>query len=381
MSKNDNGKRFLKVMCLIGAFVMCLTGCGKEQEKPMASIEVLLTSDEANYKTVQTRLGDYQKVSTGNASAIYLVHSNLYWEYSAACFTECLVKPRQKVKQGDELMRFETEEDRLQLETLRIQLERKKDAFEEEKAKMLEELYAAKEKAKMLEELYAAKEKAKELKKEDLTIAQLKIEKLQARYEQFLYEHDKEVRRIEQQIAELKEEGKANVLTAPYDGVIEDVAGLYEGDQVYNGQWLVKMYSTDRLLLKADRAADKLRYNMDVMVETGKGDTLKTYQGKVIAAPNILPLSLSQDLILIELDGEIEEAQLKVGFRFRGISEDVQEILMVERGAIQQEDGKEYVYVLDGDMIQKRYVETALSASDAVWILDGLEEGQTLIVD
>jgi hypothetical protein len=32
-------------------------------------------------------------------------------------------------------------------------------------------------------------------------------------------------------------------------------------------------------------------------------------------------------------------------------------------------------------MIQKRYVETALSASDAVWILDGLEEGQTLIVD
>ena len=196
-----------------------------------------------------------------------------------------------------------------------------------------------------------------------------------------MYEHDKEVRRIEQQIAELKEEGKANVLTAPYDGVIEDVAGLYEGDQVYNGQWLVKMYSTDRLLLKADRAADKLRYNMDVMVETGKGDTLKTYQGKVIAAPNILPLSLSQDMILIELDGEIEEAQLKAGFRFQGISEDVQEILMVERSAIQQEDGKEYVYVLDGDMIQKRYVETALSASDAVWILDGLKEGQTLIVD
>lgn len=368
MSKNDNGKHFLKAMCLIGTFVMCLTGCGKEQEKPMASMEVLLTSDEANYKTVQTRMGDYQKVSTGNASAIYLVHSNLYWEYSEACFTECLVKPRQKVKQGDELMRFETEEDRLQLETLRIQLDRKKDAFEEEKAKMLEELHAA-------------KEKAKELKKEDLTIAQLKIEKQQARYEQFLYEHDKEVRRIEQQIAELKEEGKANVLTAPYDGVIEDVAGLYEGDQVYNGQWLVKMYSTDRLLLKADRAADKLRYNMDVMVETGKGDTLKTYQGKVIAAPNILPLSLSQDMILIELDGEIEEAQLKAGFRFQGISEDVQEILMVERSAIQQEDGKEYVYVLDGDMIQKRYVETALSASDAVWILDGLEEGQTLIVD
>jgi multidrug efflux pump subunit AcrA (membrane-fusion protein) len=254
------------------------------------------------------------------------------------------------------------------LETLRIQLERLGESFEEENSKRLEELHAA-------------KGKTEELKNDDLTIAELKIEKQQAQYEQFLYQHEKEVRRIEQQIAALKEEAQAEVLTAPYDGIIEEVARLYEGDQVYNGQWLVSLYSTDRLLFKAEKAVNKLRYNMDVMVETGKGDTLKTYQGKVIAAPNILPLSLSQDMILIELDGEIEEAQLKAGFRFRGISEDVQEILMVERGAIQQEDGKEYVYVLDGDMIQKRYVETALSASDAVWILDGLKEGQTLIVD
>ena len=350
------------------ASAMCLMGCGKEQEQPMVQEEVLLTSEEANYKTVQTKMGDYHKESTGSGSIIYLLHSTLYWEYSEVCFTECLVKEGQKVKQGDELMRFESEENRLQLETLRIQLERIRESFEETNAKMLEELQTA-------------KEKAKELKNEELTIAELKIEKQQAKYEQFVYEHERDVRRIEEQIAEVKEEAKADVLLAPYDGVVEDVAKLHEGDRVSGGRWLVKMYSTDRMLIKADKAADKLRYNMDVVIETGKNETLKSYQGKVIAAPNVLPTSVSQDLVLIELDQDITEEQLTGSIRYRGISEEVQDILMVERKAIQYESGKEYVYVLEGDMIRKRYVETALNSSEGVWILDGLEEGQTLIVD
>ena len=370
MLRNDKRKCFLKAVGLFVASAMCCMGCGKEkeQEAPVLQQEVLLTYNEANYKTTQVRMGDYQKVSTGSASVIYLVHDNLAWEYGEVSFAECLVKSGQTVKQGDVLMRFEAQEDRVQLETLRIQLERIREAFEEEKVKMLEDLQTA-------------KGKAEELKDEDLTIAELKIEKQQAKYEQFLYEHEKEVRQIEAQIASVKEEAREEVLIAPYDGVVEDVAGLHEGDRVYNGQWLVSLYSTDRMFIKADKAGDKLRYNMDVTIETGKNETLKSFQGKVVAAPNILPTSVSQDLILIELDQEITEEQLTGIPRFRGISEDVQDILMVERGAIQYESGKEYVYVLDGDTVCKRYVVTALSSSEAVWLLDGLEEGQTLIVD
>lgn len=368
MSRKNKRKCLRKAACLILASAMCLAGCGKEQEQSLLLQEELLAYDKANYKTVQVGMGDYQKESTGDVSVFYPLRSELCWENGEVRLAECLVKEGQKVKQGDALMRFESEEDRVQLETLRIQLERSKEAFEEEDTKRLEELQAA-------------KTKAEDLENEDLTIAEWKIEKQQAGYEQFRYQHEIEVRGIERQIAAIKEEAEADVLTAPYDGIVEDVARLHEGDQVYNGQWLLSMYSTDKVLFKAEKAADKLRYNMDVTIEVGALNARKSYSGKVVTAPAILPASLSQDLILIELDQEIEANLLKGSILFRGISEEVQDILMVERQAVHREGGKDYVYVLEGDMIQKRYVEIGLNSLEGVWILDGLEEGQTLIVD
>ena len=84
---------------------------------------------------------------------------------------------------------------------------------------------------------------------------------------------------------------------------------------------------------------------------------------------------------MVELDEEVSSDFFKGNIRYRGISEEVCNVLQIEKKAIEREAGKEFVYILDGDMVQKRYIKTAMNTVDIVWVLDGLYEGQTLIVD
>ena len=56
-------------------------------------------------------------------------------------------------------------------------------------------------------------------------------------------------------------------------------------------------------------------------------------------------------------------------------------MLLVDWRAVDSENGKSYVYVLEDDMVQKRYVAPGLNNREKVWILDGLHEGQTVIAD
>ena len=54
---------------------------------------------------------------------------------------------------------------------------------------------------------------------------------------------------------------------------------------------------------------------------------------------------------------------------------------LLDQRAVQKEDGKYCVRILDGDTVQKRYVAAVKVNTEKMWILDGLSEGQLLIVN
>ena len=62
-------------------------------------------------------------------------------------------------------------------------------------------------------------------------------------------------------------------------------------------------------------------------------------------------------------------------------AEELRDVLLVDWSAVEAEKGKSYVYVLEDDMVQKRYVVPGLNNREKMWILDGLREGQTVIAD
>lgn len=362
-----------KAAALCMVFAMFAAGCSQKQENSGDFKESFLTPEKTNYKTVKVQMSGYERVRTGTATVVFPLQFKLSWEEDGTYYQEAAVTVGQAVKEGDPLVYFRREEDRIALETLKLQLKRKQESCAAEDARRLAAIAAAQENRNTLQEQGAT---AYELEK-----ARLNGEKLQVEYEQFLYTSGKELARLEEQLTEMEQAAQRNVLLAPHDGVIDSVAKLQTGDKVARGQVLITMHATDKVLLKAERSSENLRYNTDVIIRIGNIDSPSIYTGKVIVAPNILPTGVSQDMTLIEVDQEIAEKDLKKVIKYEGTVEALSNVLVVDQRAVQREDGKFYVRILDGDTVQKRYVAAVKVNAEKMWILDGLSEGQLLIVD
>lgn len=369
MSKTKKETVFLKAAALCLTAVISLTACGEEKASDQPLLQsTLMASEQANYKTVQVTKGEYVKDTAGIAGIVYLLETSLFWEGGEASYEDALVRQGDRVEEGQVLMTFNVEGEQTELENLKLQLQRAKEDFEEENGERLKEITVA-------------KNKTENLTGHDLQIANLSIEKLQAAYEGFVYQFEWNKANLEESIADMEKEIVDNSIRAPFDGVIDQVITFNEGDMVVQGQVMIRMYSTDKVLLRADDNSGKLRYNMDVTIETGSKDDPKFFTGKVIVAPNILPATLTQNLTIVELNEEVTEKDLLGSIKYHCTTEIIQDILVAEKGAVNREDGEYFVYVLNDDMVQKRYVKTGFENSEVVWILDGLSEGQTLIVD
>lgn len=364
MLKNKAIFAFLLAGCML------LSSC--QQAKPVIAPlegENLISSDQANYKTTTADQTFFQKEGQGVTAAVYPVTKTVKWENGSARFKEAYVANGKKVKAGDVLMTFEVNQHKADLENLRLQLSRK-------------EKEVATNTATRKEAIQTAKANAVGLTSHELTIANLKIEKLQASYEQYLYQSNRELAQIKENIAELEEKAADDTIVAPFDGTIRSITVFNEGDLVNNGTVLYTIYSTDYVLLNVERNASMLRYNMDVVVETGRKNDRVTYSGKVVSTPTMLPNTISQSVAVIKLNIPVSEEQLKAGSNtFTCVSQNLQNVIMVDKKAIYSEEKSNFVYILEEDTLKKRYVIKGLSNSEKIWVLDGLTDGQVLVID
>ena len=367
MSKIKKGLLSVVCLCLSAAV---LTACGLAEEPAVLDQEVLQSTQQAKYRTVQVELGTYERTTTGNATILYPVKAELTWEKADTFFVESLVTNRQQVKKGDILMQFRITVDPVERETLKLELQRKEETLKEEKKARLAQIENAKTAAEITDETPYQKE-----------LAELKVQKLQADYDLFLYQSQYEIGRLEEKLAALRETEEENVLTAPFDGVVESFEILQEGERIETGKVLVTLYSEDTFLLQARNIPVQLRYNMDVTVESRGLGASTTSIGKVVASPNILPASLSQDAVLIALDEGAEKKNYEGNILLSACFESLENMLLVKKGAIKSEDGLHYVNILDENGVHKRFVVTGKNNGNELCILDGLSEGQTLILD
>lgn len=363
MSKN---KGIAAVLLLL--VILSLAACGEKEQSPLLTVETLTEPQQVNYKTVQTRQDDYVKTASGQVSAVYLLWAELSWNKSNARYQEILVKTGQQVKKGDVLAIFDIEGSKAEQEELKLKLSRAQ----------ADATTGAEERLAAIQDAQTATEG---LTSHELQIAMLKLDKLQAEYEQFVYQSQRETEELKESLKALEQEHAEDTLLAPFDGVIKTVISYHPGDQVPAGQVLITMHATDQLFLEAKDTSGNLRYNMEVTIEAGSKEQRKSFSGRVVAAPNILPAELSQSLTLIELDEDISEEELRISPQYQCNTEELQDILIVDRKAVNTEDKKSYVYVLEEGMVQKRYIVPGFSNMDVVWVLDGLSAGQSLIVD
>lgn len=357
------------LLCLAAA--CCLTACAAKEQPAEELLQPQLQmkiSENKSYETVTVESGDHVKQAQGSTSVMYLLQTPLSWDRDETYFVKSLVKRGDQVREGQVLMEFEVRGSKTHLQSLKLQAQR---LYEDSEANKRTRLQALEEK----------KQQTVGLEAEALRVAELELEILQADYDAYVYQTNLQLSDLWKQIGEIEADLEDDVLVAPFDGVVQHVERMDEGDLVIPGQALVYVCSTDRLLLSAKDSTGNLRYNMPVTIETGVANKPVYLTGRVVAAPNVVPNGLSQPLTLIELDDAVTEKDLNGSLKYRCTTEELINILAVDGDLVQKENDSCYVYVLEGDTVQKRYLTVGTKNSDAIWILDGLTEGQTVVVN
>lgn len=365
MLKNRNRHGCRKSAVLIALSVVLLSGCGKQTQTEAPQQADRLQVPEMEHQTVAVQKGSFIQTEKEKLTIVYTKEENLSWDKNNARYEEVFVRKNQAVKAGDILMSFKMDVSEAELTALRLRLQR---AGED-----LESGIASREEA--IREL---DETTRYWGYYDRTIALKQIEKLQAEYERFLYQMQQEISQLEEEIAEMEAEKENSVLRAPFDGIVKSVADWVYGGKVPVGQTLITIYSPDEFLLRCPQNPN-LRYNMSVGVEANASEEL--LPGTVISAANILPSSLNAGSVMIRLDAKMSAQELGRTIRINAQTRILQDVLIVDSKAVNPENGKSYVYVLDGDMLRKRYVEVGVDSRETAWILDGLSEGMLVITE
>lgn len=366
------GSSFKKVAVAVLIVAFFASACSRSQQKAEVSEpDILQVFEQVNYKTVTAEVAKYERTGSAAAGVVYPVKTVMVWEKANSYCAEVLVSGKQEVKKGDILMRFEVEVDQVTLETLKLQLQRETEELGREKEKRQAAIAEAKSAAEALQEQVIYEKE----------IAFLKVEQMQAEYDTFVYQSQRTIQLLQEQIAELRRTVEENVLVAPHDGIVELKTVLKPGDKVTPGQELLTVYATDKFLLKVNSASKDLKYNMDVQIQAGDVSNLMNFDGHVVVSANVLPASVAEDVVLIALDSQAEEKNFKNRIVVNYRADVFQNVLMVDVDALHSENGKLLVNILEEDTVHKRYVFPVINNGKQFWILDGVTEGQALIID
>ncbi len=351
---------------LIALLFMIHSACALAASELISPDQIV--ADEVKYKTCVAELGEYVKSFNIGGSEYYPLVMAVRYKGDSATYAETLVKRGQEVKAGDPLFRVTVNYDEVQMAERELAYERAQESFEQGKIDRLEAIDALQ------------RSLASEPDEYERRMGALRLKKLNIALEQYVYqqEYALETRRLE--LEELNERHSRSVVTAPIDGVISELTYLREGDRVYNGMSLCRISSGEVLLIAVKDS--RLRYGMPVKLEIGPNKNKVETTGRVVAAADVLR-NVTSDYALVEPDDPeyvktLNLRNIKVAFD----SVRLENVLLVERKAIVLTGGKYVVTKLTPEGVtQKRYVTQGLANTEKVWVLQGLEPGETVIID
>ena len=345
---------------------LALTGSAAASSEVIAPERI--EADEVKYNTAEVRYGEFVKSVTLGASEYYPLVTAVNYKGDPAVYAETLVKRGDEVKTGDPLLRVTILYDEVQMAELNLALQRAEEAYEEG-------VKSREEAIDVLERTLAAEKDEYQRR-----LAALQLKKLELQLEQYVYQQEYALEDRRRQIEELNERHEAVIVTAPADGAVIDLTYFREGDRLYQGTAICQIASQDVMLLAVRDG--RLRYGMDVGIETGPNKDRTSLTGRVVAASDCLEGVVS-DYALVEYDPPEDGAA--INWRASKVSADtvrLENVLMVNRKAVSLNGGNYIVTKLTEDGVtQKRYIRQGLITTTEAWALQGLEEGDVVIID
>lgn len=358
-----NLKRLLLVALTV---VFCVSGTCAAQQDILSGDQ--LTQEEINYKTETVRRGTFERSVSNTVSEYYPLTYPLRYEGANAKFIEYTVSRGDVVKAGDVLARFEITGSAAAMARMELELQRAEEAMEDN-VRTREEQIAKKRAA-----IAAA---GSDYERE---VMMLELRKLEIELEQYIFRQEYNIEAQKEAVEEVRANYSATELVSPVDGVITEIRYKKLDDAVSTNELLITLYSTDVMLFRVDNGTGSFRYGMPVTVTVGTNKNSTDLTGRVVASDHAIEESGKTGHALIQLDPYDESINLR-NPKVKAAMMRLEDVLLVSRKAVTLENGKYYVTKLTDGMVQKRYVVNAESNTTDTWLLAGVTEGETLVLD
>lgn len=341
-----------------------------------ASEEVVLqnTKPEASYKTINATRGDYmEKGAVMNAELTFLVNDSLAIKEADGIFIEYLVSDDQLVEKGDKLLSYQIPFDFIAIEEKKLALDQTMESYKTNIKKREAEIAENRE---SLQRMDQATIEAQSFR--------LRITKMEISYDQFKYQSEMNINALKETIKEMELNSEIKHVYAPYDGIVSTNDRIIEDTSINPYMELVRIYDVKSAVLAASATgANKLWYNQEVsvtMISNRQENKGVSYPGKVISMDSVLDNKANTGIIFIKLEDE----SLYYTISSANITADavyLHDVFVLPLKAVHFNNEERYIYYLDetGD-IHKHYI-TGRNNGVEMWVYDGLNESQKIIVD
>ena len=169
-------------------------------------------------------------------------------------------------------------------------------------------------------------------------------------------------------------------MKAPADGIVTEISHKKSGTELKKGDSLMTISSTQVVLLRVNNAAGAFRCGMNVKITGGSGAQQTELIGRVVGCDQALSSGKGTGSAYIAPEAYEGMAKLR-NLKVSAASVHLENVLLISKSALKNENGAFYVDVLREGHACRRYVTVGINGTSEVWLLDGAAEGDVLIVD
>lgn len=211
--------------------------------------------------------------------------------------------------------------------------------------------------------------------------AQLLYDRLSVSFEEEKKRRTSEVEALRNTYNGYYENNGTEYITATMSGVVNGLNRFRSGDSLSNYTYMCAIYDTDALSVSVPAGSDQLAFNMPVSIVQGSGSAIISVEGRVRSnksatlTPNLIGRS---DYIEITGDASLLNIGDDVTLRYQTVAMD--NALIVPKKAVSNDTGGDYVYRYENGLSIKQYILAGGANSDSVWVVDGLSEGDLVVI-
>lgn len=352
----------IKAVC---AVVLCILSFGSCTPAKTDSQDIPVPS-AANYKTTVVERGTFRLMQKKGGVFVYPVTYSLACEYDHAILKEEIAVHRgAEVKKGDILATFTFDVSQAELEKMEL-------AYREA-------ISSAEEQNKRYQSLVESYE-AKISEEPEGKIAALQKERTENEWKLFQLNFNRQIEEAKSELESYRALFSEKSLVAPCDGIISSVAMLKVNREVEKNTGIITLYSQDPVYFKVTSPTkDMLQLaslNLPVMITSGTWSS----SGSIAATPAGIEAVLDNQDIYIRIDHPQGIPQ-NGSPAAECAALELENMLLLNRSAVRSDASVDYVLILENGVSLKRNVLCGPENSDVVCILDGLSEGQQVILN